>query len=315
MENIVITGGLGFIGTHFIELLIKSTNYNIFCIDKETYAANLNFKKTKHIKFIKCDIANSKQLENIFKSVQPAYVVNIAAETHVDNSIKSPEPFIRSNIVGVFNLLELSRKYKIKKFVQVSTDEVYGDISKLEDDAFKETDILKPSSVYSSSKSSADLIVLSYFKTYKLNVCITRCSNNYGPRQHKEKLIPKTIINAFKNREIPVYGEGKNMREWIHVKDHCYGIYRVLESGRSGEVYNIGSGHLESNINIVCTILGFLGKPSSLIKFVKDRVGHDFIYHINSDKITNELGWQPSIPFAAGIKDTIDFYTNRGYTR
>jgi dTDP-glucose 4,6-dehydratase len=313
--NIIVTGGLGFIGTHFLEILRKKTQYNIFCVDKETYAANINFKKTKYIKFIRCDISNLNKLESIFKMIQPALVVNIAAETHVDNSICTPKPFIDTNINGVFNLLELSRKYKINKFVQISTDEVYGDISNINDEAFKETDILEPSSVYSSSKSSADLIALSYFRTYGLNVCITRCSNNYGPRQHFEKLIPKAIKNILNNNNVPIYGNGKNMREWIYVTDHCNAILQVLNKGKAGEIYNIGSNALMSNIDLVKTILLKMNKPLNLIEFVKDRKGHDFIYHINSNKIINELEWRPEINFEEGIMKTIDFYTDLYYNK
>lgn len=313
--NIIVTGGLGFIGTHFLEILRQKTRYNIYCIDKETYAANLNFKQTKYIKFIKCDISNASKLESFFKKIHPTFVVNIAAETHVDNSIYTPKPFIESNIKGVFNLLELSKKYKVKRYIQVSTDEVYGDISNINDKPFLETDILKPSSVYSSSKASADLIVLSYFKTYGLNACITRCSNNYGTRQHSEKLIPKTIKNILINKPIPVYGNGENIREWIYVTDHCKAILKVLENGRAGEIYNIGSNILMSNLDLVKTILSKMNKSLDLIKFVDDRKGHDFIYHINSSKIINELEWKPEICFENGITKTIDFYTDIYYNK
>jgi dTDP-glucose 4,6-dehydratase len=197
----------------------------------------------------------------------------------------------------------------------VSTDEVYGDISDIKEKAFKETDILKPSSVYSSSKSAADLIVLSYFKTYNLNVCVTRCSNNYGPRQHTEKLIPKAIRNITNNKPVPIYGNGTNIREWIYVTDHCNAILKVLKEGQPGEIYNIGSNFLLNNINLVKIILAKMNKPLSLIKFVEDRKGHDFIYHINSSKIINDLGWRPETSFNDGITKTIDFYTRLYYNK
>ena len=317
MSKILVTGGYGFIGTHFLIRLLEETDFVIYNIDCESYAANKNnikvFLKEKkqyrrRVKFFKKDISNKKQLDILFTKIKPKYVVNIAAESHVDNSITGPTPFITSNIVGTFNLLECSRKHDVEKFVQVSTDEVYGQLFDEKEAPFKEKDILKPSSVYSASKASADLLVLSYFNTFKLNVCITRCCNNYGPYQHKEKLLPKTILNALANLPIPVYGKGDNMREWIHAEDHCRGILAVLNKGIAGEIYNIGTDIVLTNIKLVKQVIELVERKEELIEFVEDRKGHDFIYTTNSDKIKKELKWEPKIDFLEGLKQTIEWY-------
>jgi dTDP-glucose 4,6-dehydratase len=317
MPKILVTGGYGFIGTHFLIRLLEDTDFVIYNIDCESYAANKdnikmylkdNKQYRRRIKLFKKNISNKKLLDALFAKIKPDFVVNIAAESHVDNSITGPAPFIHSNIVGTFNLLECSRKYDVSKYIQVSTDEVYGQLHDLNDPYFKETDNLQPSSVYSASKASADLLALSYFKTFKLDVCITRCCNNYGPYQHKEKLLPKTILNALGNLSIPVYGKGENMREWIHVQDHCHGILTVLNEGTSGEIYNIGTGTVLTNIKLVKQVIELTERKEDLIEFVEDRKGHDFIYATNSDKIANELKWLPKIDFQEGLKQTIEWY-------
>jgi len=317
MAEIIVTGGYGFIGTHLLKHLLEQTDYKITNIDSETYAAQKqhiqgyirdNPQYRRRIKFIKKDISNYKQLEKIFESIKPVGVINMAAESHVDNSITGPLPFITSNIVGTFNLLECSRKFDVERYLQVSTDEVYGQLLNHDDHPFTEMNNLEPSSVYSSSKASADLLVQSYYRTFKLNTCITRCCNNYGPYQHKEKLLPKTILNALNNHTIPVYGKGENVREWIHAEDHSRAVLAVFNRGRSGEVYNIGTGETYNNITLVKMILSLVDRKEDLVEFVEDRKGHDFKYAIDCGKITNELGWSPEITFENGIKQTIDWY-------
>jgi dTDP-glucose 4,6-dehydratase len=319
MTKLLVTGGYGFIGAHLIIHLLENTDYRIICIDAETYASQKeNIKEylkqnpqyRRRTKFIKKDISNYKNLEKIFQSVKPDGVINVAAESHVDNSITGPAPFISSNIVGTFNLLECSRKFDVARFVQVSTDEVYGQLHDEHEPHFTENHKLEPSSVYSASKASADLLVESYYKTFKLNTCITRCCNNYGPYQHKEKLLPKTILNALNNHSVPVYGKGENMREWIYVVDHCEAILKVYRRGRAGETYNIGTGVLYRNIDLVKNVLELLERKEDLIEFVEDRKGHDFIYAIDCSKTANEIGWQASIDFAEGLKRTIEWYKN-----
>lgn len=317
MQKILVTGGLGFIGTHLLIKFLEETDYKIYNVDSETYAADKNNIKKylkdnkqyrRRIKFFKKNISNKKQIQKVFEKVKPEFVVNVAAESHVDNSITGPAPFINTNIVGTFNLLELSRIHDIQKFIQVSTDEVYGQLLNDSDIAFKEEDTLYPSSVYSSSKASSDLIALSYFKTFKLNVIVTRCCNNYGPFQHKEKLIPKTILNALGNLSIPVYGKGENIREWIHASDHALAIISVLKKGKPGNIYNIGTGNIKKNIDIVKDILLNTERDETLIEFVEDRKGHDFMYLVNSDKIKTELGFESKVKFVDGIKETIEWY-------
>ena len=319
MTKLLVTGGYGFIGTHLIIHLLESTDYRIICIDAETYASQKeNIKEylkqnpqyRRRTKFIKKDISNYKNLEKIFQSVKPDGVINVAAESHVDNSITGPAPFISSNIVGTFNLLECSRKFDVARFVQVSTDEVYGQLHDEQEPHFTENHRLEPSSVYSASKASADLLVESYYKTFKLNTSITRCCNNYGPYQHKEKLLPKTILNALNNHSVPVYGKGENMREWIYVVDHCEAILKVYRKGKAGQTYNIGTGVLYRNIDLVKSVLELLERKEDLIEFVEDRKGHDFIYAIDCSKTANEIDWQASIDFTEGLRRTIEWYKN-----
>ena len=314
--NIVVTGGLGFIGSHLIEVLLEKTDANIHCIDSETYAADLSFKNNielnERLLFYKADISKKNHIDFISSHLNEIdYVIHLAAESHVDNSIHGPEVFVLTNVLGTFNMLEFARHKNVKRFVHVSTDEVYGSIDAPDKQAFDEATILDPSSVYSSSKASSDLIVKSYNKTYKLDTCITRCCNNYGPRQNKEKLLPKLITNALTNQPIPVYGSGLNVREWIYVIDHCKAIISVLFKGRSGEIYNIGSGYTVTNIDLVKHVLSKLGRKEDLITFVKDREGHDLKYEINSKKIKAEINWQPEIDFFdKGLDLTIDYYKN-----
>ena len=314
--NIVVTGGLGFIGSHLIEVLLEKTDANIHCIDNETYAADLKFKSkidhNERVFFHKVDIAKKEHIKFVSPYLNDIdYVIHLAAESHVDSSIHGPEIFVLTNVLGTFNMLEFARQNNVKRFVHVSTDEVYGSINSPEQQAFLESTILDPSSVYSSTKASSDLIVRSYNRTYNLDVCITRCCNNYGPRQNREKLLPKLITNALTNQPIPVYGNGQNVREWIYVVDHCNAILSILNKGRAGEVYNIGSGRIVSNIDLVKRVLNKLDKEEDLIQFVEDRKGHDLKYEINSNKIRTELNWQPEVDFFdSGLDLTIDYYKN-----
>jgi dTDP-glucose 4,6-dehydratase len=317
MNKVLVTGGLGFIGTHLLIQLLETTDMQVICMDAETYASNKNNIKKylrnnsqyrRRITLIKKDISNKKHLDAFFQSNAIDYIINVAAESHVDNSITGPAPFVHTNIVGTFNLLECARIYDVKKFVQVSTDEVYGQLKSLSEDAFRETTAIAPSSVYSASKASADVLALSYFKTYKLHVNVTRCCNNYGPYQHAEKLIPKTILNVIGDKRVPVYGDGSNIREWIHATDHCHAIIKVLQNGCAGETYNVGTDNCITNLELVKQIITDLDKSMDLIEFVEDRKGHDYIYRINSAKIASELGWKPQIAFDVGLEQTIEWY-------
>ena len=322
-KNIIVTGGLGFIGSNLIELLIKK-NFYVTNIDKKSYASNTyntkEFNNHKSYNFIKCNINNQEKIFNIFAKLKPLAIFNLAAETHVDRSIDNPKVFIKNNIEGVFNLLEAFKRYnfynKKTKLIHISTDEVYGDIVKgRSDEKFK----YKPSSPYSASKASSDHIVYSYYKTFKLPLIITNCSNNYGPKQHPEKLIPKLIYNIINNLNLPIYGDGKNSREWIHVKDHCYALYKIFKRGKIGEFYNIGSGLNLNNLKIAKTLIMIAGKHIRLgnkvkIKYVKDRPGHDFRYALNSNKIKKELNWYPIIKFYTGLENTFLWYLkNKNY--
>ena len=316
MKKIIVTGGLGFIGSNLIDLLLKK-NFYVINIDKATYSSNFyntkDFIKNKNYKFIKCDII-SKKIKNIFFRYRPSCIFNLAAETHVDRSIDSPKDFIQSNIVGVFNLLENFKKFSEKNkktcFIHISTDEVYGDILK---GRSSEEYPYKPSSPYAASKASSDHLVHSYIRTYKIPAMITNCSNNYGPKQHPEKLIPKLIYNILNNKNLPIYGNGKNSRESIYVKDHCEALIKVYQRGKKGEFYNIGSNINFNNIEISKTLLTISKKKINLgknvkIQFVKDRPGHDIRYALNSNKIKNKLKWKPKINFKDGIKLTFDWY-------
>jgi dTDP-glucose 4,6-dehydratase len=307
--NILVTGGCGFIGSNFIGYMLSIHPYNIINLDKLTYAGNLeNLKDIEHDKrytFIKGDIASKSDLEKVFET-SIDMVVNFAAESHVDRSILDPDAFIKTNINGTFNLLEIAKKKAVKKFIQISTDEVYGSLGK--EGKFKEDTPLAPNSPYSASKTSADMLAMAYFKTFGTPVMITRCSNNYGPYQFPEKLIPLIITNALENIELPVYGDGMNVRDWIHVLDHCAAIDTVLHKGTVGNVYNIGGESEKANIDIVKLILDILGKPHSLIKYVKDRPGHDRRYAIDQTKIKNELGFQTNMSFEKGMEGTVKWY-------
>jgi len=309
--KILVTGGLGFIGSNFCRYLItKHSNYEIINIDKIGIGANpanlKDLENEKRYKFIKGNICNSKLINETIKQVDA--VVNIAAETHVDRSIANPKPFIQTNAIGTFTILEAIRKHNDKvKLIQVSTDEVYGEAR---EGSFKENAMLKPSNPYSASKTAADMFVIAYHKTYGLNLAITRCTNNYGPYQIPEKLIPKVIIRALKNLPVPIYGSGENVRDWIYVQDHCEAIDFVLRRGEPGEIYNISAGNELPNIKIVKKILEILNKPEDLITFVEDRPGHDIRYSLDSSKIGFELGWKPKFSFKEALEATINWYVN-----
>ncbi len=312
--KIIVTGGAGFIGGNFVYYELKNhPEDEIVCLDKLTYAGNLETlseaMKNPRFKFIKGDIADRKFIYELFASEKPDIIVNFAAESHVDRSIEDPEIFLQTNVMGTQVLMDACRKYGISRYHQVSTDEVYGDLPLDRPDLFftEETPI-HTSSPYSASKASADLLVLAYHRTYKLPVTITRCSNNYGPYHFPEKLIPLMIANALADKSLPVYGKGENVRDWLYVEDHCAAIDLVIRKGRVGEIYNIGGHNERTNLDVVKTILKQLGKPESLITFVKDRPGHDRRYAIDPTKIHSELGWLPQTGFDDGIKKTINWY-------
>ncbi len=312
--KIIVTGGAGFIGSNFIFHMLKShPEDNIICLDKLTYAGNLStlapIMDNAHFRFVRADICDRKAVDALFEEEHPDMVVNFAAESHVDRSIENPQIFLETNIIGTAVLMDACRKYGIKRYHQVSTDEVYGDLPLDRPDLFfTETTPIHTSSPYSSSKASADLLVLAYYRTYRLPVTISRCSNNYGPYHFPEKLIPLMIINALHDEPLPVYGDGQNVRDWLYVEDHCRAIDLILQRGRVGEVYNVGGHNEMKNIDIVKLICKALGKPESLIHFVRDRKGHDRRYAIDPTKIHNELGWLPEIKFADGIQKTIQWY-------
>ena len=314
--KIIVTGGLGFIGSNLIELLIKKKFY-VINIDKVSYSSNFyntkDFEYSKNYKFIKCDILNKNKISKILKNEKPDALFNIAAESHVDRSIDYPYPFIKNNILGVFNLLEAVKSYyknnKKFKFIHISTDEVYGDIIK---GRTKESFPYKPSSPYAASKASSDHLVYSYYHTYKMPVIITNCSNNYGPKQHPEKLIPKIIYNIINDIDLPIYGDGKNSREWIYVEDHCAALIEVLKKGKIGEFYNIGSNENINNLMICSKLIKIFKKlnlkSKSKIIFIKDRPGHDRRYALNSNKIIDELKWSREIKIDNGLYKTVKWY-------
>ncbi len=321
MKKIIVTGGLGFIGSNLIELLLKK-NFYVINIDKVTYSSNFyntkDFIKSKKYKFIKLDIAN-KNILKVFKKFKPSGIFNLAAETHVDRSIDNPGNFIKSNIVGVYNLLECFKNFSKKnkcKLIHISTDEVFGDVLK---GRTNEDYPYKPSSPYAASKAASDHLVSSYIRTYNLPAIVTNCSNNYGPKQHPEKLIPKLIYNIMNNRPLPIYGKGTNCREWIYVKDHCEALIKVFEKGKIGEFYNIGSNKNLNNLQVTKELLKNSKKIISLgkkvkINFVKDRPGHDIRYALNSNKIKKKLKWRPKTNFSKGIQLTINWYfENKSY--
>ena len=317
MKKVLVTGGLGFIGSNLIKLLIAK-KYFVINLDKISYASNFynvkEFSNSKKYKFIKADLNNKSKIINIFKKYKPDVIFNLAAETHVDRSIDSPFDFIKSNIFGVFNLLESFRKYyllnKSSKLIHISTDEVYGDVL---NGRSKENDTYKPSSPYAASKASSDHLVSSYVRTFGIPAIITNCSNNYGPRQHPEKLIPKLIYNILNNKNLPIYGKGLNSREWIFVDDHCEALIQVSKKGKIGNFYNIGSNQNLNNLKITKCLIRIakskleIGKNVK-IKFVKDRPGHDLRYALNSNKIMKNLKWKPKVGILKGLKKTFDWY-------
>tara|TARA_B100000795_G_scaffold114564_1_gene84980 strand:+ start:2197 stop:3213 length:1017 start_codon:yes stop_codon:yes gene_type:complete len=318
MKKIIVTGGLGFIGSNLIELLLKK-NFSVINIDKVSYSSSFyntrEFDKNKNYRFIKCDI-NDKLISDIFFRFKPSCIFNLAAETHVDRSIDDPADFIKSNILGVYNVLESFRKYSKKnnktKLIHISTDEVYGDIIK---GRSHENYPYKPSSPYAASKASSDHLVYSYVRTYNLPAIITNCSNNFGPKQHPEKLIPKLIYNIFNDRPLPIYGKGKNSREWIFVMDHCEALLEIYKKGKIGEFYNIGSNKNLNNIQISEALIKISkkiikDKSNVKISFVKDRPGHDLRYALNSNKIRKELKWKPKTTFQNGLVKTFNWYLN-----
>ena len=315
MDKVIVTGGLGFIGSNLIELLLK--RYYVINLDKVTYSSNFyntkEFVKKKNYKFIKYDI-NNKKIIKIFNKYKPVGIFNLAAETHVDRSIDSPKSFIESNILGVYNILEafrvFSKKISKTKLIHISTDEVYGDILF---GRSNENYPYKPSSPYAASKASSDHLVSSYVRTYNIPAIVTNCSNNYGPKQHPEKLIPKLIYNIFQNKPLPIYGKGTNSREWIYVKDHCEALIKVFKKGKVGSFYNIGSNKNQTNLEICKKLIQLANKnkimgKNTRIKFVKDRPGHDIRYALNSSKLKNELRWSPRISLSDGLKKTFEWY-------
>ena len=316
-KNIIVTGGLGFIGSNLIDLLI-SKKYSVINLDKVSYSSNFyNLKEHKNntkYKFIKCDL-NSKKILNVLLKYRPICIFNLAAETHVDRSIDGPKNFINSNVLGTFNLLEAFKTFSSKhnsKLVHISTDEVYGDILKGRSD---ENYSYKPSSPYAASKAASDHLVYSYIRTYNIPAVISNCSNNYGPKQHPEKLIPKLIYSIINNKELPIYGKGKNSREWLHVKDHCMALFKVFEKGKIGEFYNIGSNKNLNNIQITKALIKIAKNFITIghnvkIKYIADRPGHDQRYALNSNKIKKKLKWKPQIKFDNGLKETFLWYLN-----
>lgn len=330
MSSIVVTGGLGFIGSNFIRMILaEDLCDSVLNIDKQTYAGNpenlIEFEKDSRYQFLKADIGDTRKVESAISEFRPTSIINFAAESHVDRSIDTPEPFVETNVLGTLRLLQASRNYFSQlddngkdefRFLHVSTDEVYGSLEK-EDPAFCETTAYAPNSPYSASKAGADHLVRSYHHTFGMPVLTTNCSNNYGPFQFPEKLIPLMILNALEGKNLPIYGDGANIRDWLHVEDHCRGIFTVLKKGRVGETYCIGGDSEKTNLEVVDTICKALNQyrpvnaPHEKLKtFVKDRPGHDQRYAIDFSKIRNELGWEPSYSFAEGMAQTVDWYLN-----
>lgn len=309
-QTLLVTGGAGFIGSMFVKFALAHADARVVNVDALTYAGNLDnltsIADHPRYQFVKMNICDGPSVEALFEAVHPTAVVHFAAESHVDRSILSPAPFLETNIRGTFTLLEAARRIGVQRFVHVSTDEVYGSLEPpLEAD---ETFALNPSSVYSASKAGSDLLALSYFRTYGLPVIVTRASNNYGPHQFPEKLIPLMICNALDERTLPVYGDGLQVRDWLHVEDHCAAVHAVLERGQPGEVYNIGGSRALPNIDVVHRILALTGRPETLITRVQDRPGHDRRYALSSEKVTRQTGWRPQVEFEAGLAATVDWY-------
>lgn len=311
-KKILVTGSAGFIGSSFVKLMLTKGDYEVISFDALTYAGNLenldSLKDNPKHTFVKGNIESKSDLEKVFDEHKIDGVINFAAESHVDRSIMDSSPFVSTNVFGTVNLLDFSKKHNVERYLQVSTDEVYGSLGAT--GKFTEKTNLKPNSPYSASKTAADNFVRSYYKTFDFPALITRCSNNYGPYQFPEKLIPLMIMNALSDKDLPVYGDGMNVRDWIYVDDHCQAILEVFEKGRVGQVYNIGAENEMPNIEIVKQILSYLNKPESLIKYVKDRPGHDKRYAMDNTKISSELGWTPKYDFENGLKLTIDWYLN-----
>ncbi|MCB0701260.1 MAG: dTDP-glucose 4,6-dehydratase [Candidatus Kapaibacterium sp.] len=311
-KKILVTGSAGFIGSSFVKQMLTKGDYEVISFDALTYAGNLenldSLKDNPKHTFVKGNIESKSDLEKVFDEHKIDGVINFAAESHVDRSIMDSSPFVSTNVFGTVNLLDFSKKHNVERYLQVSTDEVYGSLGAT--GKFTEKTNLKPNSPYSASKTAADNFVRSYYKTFDFPALITRCSNNYGPYQFPEKLIPLMIMNALSDKDLPVYGDGMNVRDWIYVDDHCQAILEVFEKGRVGQVYNIGAENEMPNIEIVKQILSYLNKPESLIKYVKDRPGHDKRYAMDNTKISSELGWTPKYDFENGLKLTIDWYLN-----
>lgn len=310
--KVLVTGGAGFIGSNLVRFLIDSrVDVEVINVDKLTYAGNLEnlsgLEDNPRYRFVLADISDVRKMEDVFEEHRSEVVMHLAAESHVDRSIEDASPFIKTNVQGTQVLLDCCMKYGVERFVHVSTDEVYGTLSE-DEPAFTESHQIDPSSPYSASKAASDLLVLAYHRTHDLPAVVTRCSNNYGPYQFPEKLIPLMIRNAMTDESLPVYGDGRNIRDWIHVEDHCRALLAVMEHGVPGEAYNIGGEAEIRNIEVVRSILRILGKPESLIRYVKDRPGHDWRYAMDLQKIENELGWSPSVTFEKGLAETVRWY-------
>ncbi len=312
--TVIVTGGAGFIGSNFIYYMMNNhPKYRIICVDSLTYAGNPNNLKAiankPNFRFCRTDITDREAVYRIFEEEKPDIIVNFAAESHVDRSVSDPTVFLTTNVIGTSVLMDACRRDGIKRFHQVSTDEVYGDLPLDRPELFfTENTPLRTSSPYSASKASADLLVMAYHRTYGLPVTISRCSNNYGPYQFPEKLIPLMTVNALENKPLPVYGNGENIRDWLYVEDHCKAIDLIISKGRAGEIYNVGGHNEMKNIDIVKTILSVLGKSDELITYVEDRKGHDLRYAVDPSKIEHELGWEPEKDFSEGIKETVKWY-------
>ena len=302
--TVLVTGGAGFIGSNLLHKLVETYEGEVVCVDSLTYAGNKN-NIPKDVLLYPYDIADEEQVAEVFSAYEPKYVFHLAAESHVDNSIKDCSPFIQSNIIGTVNLLNASLQYGVEKFLHISTDEVYGSIN---EGSFTEESIYNPRNPYSASKAASDHFVMAYHNTYNLPVIITNCSNNYGPRQNKEKMIPQTILNLMSGKKVPVYGVGEQIRDWLYVEDHCEALIEVLNNGIIGEKYNIGGRCEMNNLNLVKTIIGIMGESESMIEFVEDRPGHDYRYSTDITKISNTLGWKPRFNFEEAIVKTIEWY-------
>lgn len=314
--KILVTGGVGFIGSNFILHMLRSyADLKIVCVDSLTYAADMNNLSTVSLNpnfvFHKADITEKMRIFKVFDDEKPDIVVNFAAESHVDRSIENPDIFLKTNIIGTANLMEACLRHGTKRFHQISTDEVYGDLPLDGGAPFTEKSPVKPSSPYSASKASADMLVLSYVRTFGLDATVTRCANNYGRHQYKEKLIPTVVGKAMRGEKIPLYGDGKNVRDWISVTDHCRAVDAVIRHGRTGEIYNVGASFEISNIDLVKKILSVMGRSEALIEHVPDRAGHDRRYSLDCEKIRRELGWRPEVDFEEGIYETVTWYMNK----